>query len=297
VSVVVVANPTSGRGKGAKLIPKVDARLRELSVDHVIRVSTGPEDPERLAREATQEGAEVVAALGGDGHVGLCANGVIGTDTALAVIPAGTGNDFARHLGLDRKRPVAAADLLARPVTRRIDVVDVGTPEGRRCFVNVGGTGFDSEVNEVANRTRFLTGTAKYVYAVFATLARFRAGRFRLTVDGRELDLAAMMIAVGNGVSYGGGMRITPQGELDDGLLDLCVVGELSRRRFVAAFPKVFAGTHVTHPAVTMLRGREIAVAADRPFDVYGDGERLGTLPASFAVRPAALDMVVPTAA
>ena len=119
-----------------------------------------------------------VAALGGDGHVGLCANGVIGTDTALAVIPAGTGNDFARHLGLDRKHPVTAADLLAHPVVKRIDVVDVGTPEGKRCFVNVGGTGFDSEVNEVANRTRFLTGTAKYVYAV-AGATRARAATFR----------------------------------------------------------------------------------------------------------------------
>jgi diacylglycerol kinase (ATP) len=296
VRVVVVANPTSGRGKGAKLIPRVGARLRELGLDHEMRVSTGPDDPERLAREAAEEGAGVVAALGGDGHVGLCATGVLGSETPLAVIPAGTGNDFARHLGLDRRRPVITADLLVHPVTRRIDVVDVRIPQGERVFVNVGGTGFDSEVNELANRTRFLTGTAKYVYAVFATLARFQAGQFHLTIDGEEHDLAAMMVAVGNGVSYGGGMRVTPQGELDDGLLDLCVVGQLSRRRFVAAFPKVFAGTHVTHPAVTMLRGREIAISADRPFEVYGDGERLGSLPATFAVRPSALEVVVPPA-
>src|SRR5712691_7162799 len=196
--VVVVANPTSGRGKGAKIIPKVEERLRSLGVDFVMHVSTGPQDPERLSREAASEGADVVAALGGDGHVGLCANGILGTDAALAVIPAGTGNDFARHLGLDRKHPVAAAELLVHPVTRRIDVVDVRMPEGERCFVNVGGTGFDSEVNGRANEIRFLTGTAKYIYAVFATLARFRPGRFRLTVDGQERNLTAMMVAVGN---------------------------------------------------------------------------------------------------
>jgi diacylglycerol kinase (ATP) len=297
VRVVVVANPTSGRGRGARIIPAVDSLLRSLGIDYTLRVSTGPDDPERLAREAVGHGAGIVAALGGDGHVGTCANGLIGSSAALAVIPGGTGNDFARLLGLDRKDPLAAARLLVHPITRRIDVVLVTMPEGRRHFVNVGGTGFDSEVNGRANRIRFLRGTPKYVYSVFATLATFRPGRFHVRVDGRDLDLPGMMIAVGNGVSYGGGMRITPDARNDDGELDLCVLGKLSKPAFVRAFPKVFSGRHVTHPAVTMLRGKVIEISAERPFDVYGDGERLGSLPATFSVQPGALDVVVPPTA
>jgi YegS/Rv2252/BmrU family lipid kinase len=294
MTVVIVANPTSGRGKGAKLIPRVEEKLRELGVPFEMRVSAGPEEPERLAREAASGGASVVAALGGDGHVGLCANGLLGSEAALAVIPAGTGNDFARHIGLDRKDPVGAAAFLAHPVTRRLDVVRVLMPQGERHYLNVGGTGFDSDANELANRTHVLTGTAKYVYAVLVTLARFHAGRFHLVVDGREHDLAGMMVAVGNGVSYGGGMRITPNAVSDDGLLDLTVVGEVSKPEFVRTFPKVFKGTHLEHPAVTSMRGREIAISAERPFEVYGDGEHLGSLPATFTVMPAALDVVVP---
>jgi diacylglycerol kinase (ATP) len=294
VTVVVVANPTSGRGKGARLIPKVDARLRSLGIGYRMLICRGPEDPERLSRQAAADGASVVAALGGDGQVGLCANGIIGTDTALAVIPAGTGNDFARHLGLDRKHPLAAAEMLAAPSPRAIDVVRVTTPEGVRYFVNVGGTGFDSEVNELANRIRFLKGTPKYVYATFATLRTFVPGRFEVTIDGEHRSLPGMMIAVGNGVSYGGGMKITPGGVSDDGILDLCVIGEVSKPEFVRTFPKVFRGTHVRHPKVTTLRGREIRISAERAFQVYGDGERLGTLPATFTVVPGALRVVAP---
>jgi diacylglycerol kinase (ATP) len=292
--VVVVANPTSGRGKGARFIPKVDALLRSLGVNHRMAICAGPEDPERLACQAAEGGAAIVTALGGDGQVGQCVNGLIGTESALAVIPTGTGNDFARHLGLDPKNPLKATELLASPVTRSIDVVRVKTAGPERHFINVGGTGFDSEVNERANRITWPKGRSKYVYSVFATLARFSPGRFRVTVDGREHFLPGMMIAVGNGASYGGGMKVTPEARSDDGILDLCVIGEVSKFEFVKTFPKVFSGKHVTHPKVTMLRGREIDISAERPFEVYGDGERLGSLPATFTVVPGALRVVVP---
>src|SRR5262249_36537434 len=143
--IAVVANPTSGRGKGAKLIPQVDALLRSLGVEHGVEISKDGADPERLARRAASEGATIVAALGGEGQVGAVANGILGTGAALAVIPAGTGNDFARHLGLNRKDPLAAARLLADPSIRKIDVVRITTPDGERHYVNVGGAGFNSE--------------------------------------------------------------------------------------------------------------------------------------------------------
>jgi YegS/Rv2252/BmrU family lipid kinase len=295
MAVVVVANPTAGRGKAARLIPRIDALLRALGVPHSLRICEGPEDPERLAGEAASEGAEIVAALGGDGHVGACANGILGTDSALAVIPGGTGNDFARHIGLNRKDPLAAARLLASPTFKLIDVVKVTTPERERHYVNIGGAGFDSEVNELANKVRRLRGTPKYVYSTFVTLARFRPGKFVVTVDGTEHPFQGMMLAVGNGSSYGGGMRVTPEARSDDGLLDICVIQELPKWQFVTTFPSVFSGKHVNHPAVTMLQGKEVEISADRPFQVYADGEPVGHLPATFTVVPAALRVVVPS--
>jgi diacylglycerol kinase (ATP) len=294
VTVVVVANPTAGRGKGAKLIPQVDALLRELAVDHTMVVCKDGADPERLARQAVDEGADIVAALGGDGQVGLVANGLVGADGALAVIPAGTGNDFAGYLGINAKEPLSAARLVANPNRKRIDVVRVTTTERERYFVNVAGAGFDSEVNEHANKVRRLKGTAKYIYSTFVTLARFKAGRFQVTVDGDSHDLPAMMIAVGNAVSYGGGMHITPGAKADDGELEIVAIGEVSKLDFVRTFPKVFKGRHIDHPKVTVLHGKEVEMSADRPFQVYADGEPVGRLPVSFSVVPGALDVVVP---
>ncbi len=296
MAVVVVANPTAGRGKGARLIPKVDALLRSLGVSHTLHICEGADDPERLARLAASDGMEIVAALGGDGQVGACANGVFGSESALAVIPAGTGNDFARHIGLDRKDPLAAIRLLSSPSFRTIDVVKVTTQERQRYYVNIGGAGFDSEVNEHANKVRRLRGTPKYMYSTFVTLARFTPGQFVVTVDGTEHPFMGMMLAVGNGTSYGGGMRVTPDARSDDGLLDVCVIQELPKWQFVTTFPKVFSGKHVEHRAVTMLRGREIEISADRPFQVYADGEPVGHLPATFSVVPSALRVVVPPA-
>lgn len=295
--VAVVANPSSGRGKGGKLIPGVDQLLSSMGVEHTILVSRDAADAQRLAREAVGNGTPIVAALGGDGHVGNVANGLIGTGGALAVIPAGTGNDFARHIGLNRKDPLGAVRLLAEPVFTKIDVVRVLHAEGERYFVNVAGTGFDSQVNAHANGVRFLKGTPKYIYSTFVTLARFKPGRFSIDVDGREREVSGMLVAVGNGVSYGGGMKVTPDARSDDGELDLCVLGAVSKPTFVLTFPKVFSGRHVQHPSVQMLRGKVIKISADRPFDVYGDGERFGPLPATFTVVPGALMVVVPRSA
>lgn len=294
MGIAVVANPESGRGKGARLIPRIDALLRSLGLDYRLHVSEGPDDPERIASEAAAGGVEVVAALGGDGHVGACANALVGTDTALALIPAGTGNDFARHLGLDRKDPMAAGRLLAAPVTRMIDVAHVATAERERHYVNVAGAGFDSDVNAHANGVRFLNGTLKYIFSTFVTLARFTPGRFSLRVDGEDHDLRAMLIAVANASSYGGGMMVAPTARVDDGFLDVCVIGAVSKWDFVRTFPKVFKGQHVDHPAVKMLRGEKIEISADRRFWVYADGEPVGSTPATFTVAPQSLAVVVP---
>ena len=177
---------------------------------------------------------------------------------------------------------------------RQLDMVRVTTPQNERFYVNVAGAGFDSEVNAYANRMRFIKGKAKYVVATFALLPGFKAGQFHVVVDGVEHELPGMLIAVGNGVSYGGGMKVTPTAIPDDGLIDLCVIGDISKMEFIKTFPKVFKGRHIEHPKVTVLRGKEVTISAERTLQVFADGEHVGTLPATFTVVPNSLPVVVP---
>jgi diacylglycerol kinase (ATP) len=292
MTVVVLANPTAGRGRAGTLIGRVVAQLRALGIEHRVEVSESAEDLERLARSSAEDGAEIVAVLGGDGSVGAAANGLVGTGAALSVLPAGTGDDFAKAIGpakLDE-----ATRLLAVPNIRAIDLVQVTAGAQRRCVINIAGAGFDSEVNETANAMKIRLGsTGTYIAAVITTLRRFVPAHYEIAVDDDRLVTDAMLVIVGNSRSYGGGMRVLPDARIDDGLLDVCIVHAVSTPTFLRAFPRVFRGTHVTHPNVTMLRGRRVSVEADRRIQVYGDGERLGSLPAIFEIRPGALRLLV----
>jgi len=293
VRLAVVANPASGGGKGVGHIKRVAALLEDLKLPHDLHVSAGPGEPEALARRAAEDGAEVVAALGGDGLVGMVANGLVGTDAAMAVLPGGSGNDFASMLGLRGLEP--SVRLLAEPRFETIDVGKIDSADGERYFVCVAGTGFDADANDVANRIHRLRGKPKYVMATLRTLARFRPVGFTIRVDGRPvLEEEAMLVAVGNARSYGGGMNVCPDASLTDGALEVCIVGAMSKAAFVAAFPKVFKGTHVTHPKVHMFRGATVEVDAGRTFRVYADGDPAGTLPATLTVIPRALKVVIP---
>lgn len=289
--VVVVANPTAGRGKAGRRIGAVDTTLRELRVEHEVRVAGSAGELERTCREVADGGAEIVAVIGGDGTVSCAANGLVGTGAALAVLPAGTGDDFAAAIGAGSFP--AAVRLLANPKPVPIDVARVHADGTARYFVNVAGAGFDSEVNETANAMSLpLGGTGTYVAALVKTLSRFTPARYDLTIDGQPETLDAMLVVVGNGRSYGAGMQVLPNASLVDGALDVCIVEALSTGAFLRAFPKVYTGRHVSHPKVRMLRTTEITIESNRGIQVYADGERVGPLPARIEVMPSALSVV-----
>jgi diacylglycerol kinase (ATP) len=292
-SVVVIANPAAGRGRAARRIPALEAALdRECSAIgatwQVLRTGA-PRDGERLAARAAEGGASVVAAAGGDGTVSEVVNGLGGTSASMGLVPLGTGNDLARHLRLPCDIDEAVRVLL-RGQPRRIDV---GVVAGRR-FLNVAGCGFDAQVAARVNRGRFLHGTAAYVAAVLQTLASFHASRLCLTVDGHRVATSAMLCAVANSSSYGGGMRVAPHATLCDGLLDICVVKEVGRVEFLRAFPRVFRGEHTTHPKVTMLLGAHVVVESDPPMPLLVDGEVIGSTPFDVEVEPAAMTFMTP---
>jgi diacylglycerol kinase (ATP) len=289
---VVIANPAAGHGKAGRLIGRVTTGLHRLGVPHEIRVSESGSDLERLARDAAETGTRIVAALGGDGTVSLAANGILGTGAALAALPAGTADDFAKAIGAGKLN--AAIELLADPKTADLDVIEVTTGAGKRSFINIAGAGFDSEVNETANgMTVKLGATGTYIAALLKTLSRYSPARFTVQVDDERMELDAMLIEVGSGRWTGGGMKVLPNALMNDGMLDVCVVEALSKLAFLRAFPRVFLGSHTTHPNVRMRTGTRVQVEADRRVLVYADGELVGSLPAIFEVRPAALPVVV----
>jgi diacylglycerol kinase (ATP) len=290
-SVVVVANPTAGDGKAGRLIGKVNAILEQLGVDHEIRVSGSPEELEQLAHAAGEQGG-IVAVLGGDGSVNLAVNGLAGTSGTLAVLPAGTGDDFAKAIDVGKLED--ATRLLADPKTVDVDLIGVTAGVEQRRFINVAGAGFDSEVSDVATGMRRRLGSrAHYAIATVKTLPRFVPARFHLDLDGSSIDVDAMLVVVGNSYAYGGGMKVLPQASIVDGALDICIVTAMSKAAFLRAFPKVYVGKHATHPNVMMLRGTDLKVEANRRVSVFADGEKVGSLPAVFTVLPKALPVVV----
>ena len=280
----LLVNPTSGKGRGGRLLDPVAERLRRSGVDVDVVVGRDADEAFDRVRNRVAEGVDGLVAVGGDGLVNVALQVVAGTDVPLGIVPAGTGNDIARALGLALDDPVAAVDLAARGHTRAIDL---GRANGR-WFAGVLGSGFDSMVNERANRMSWPNGRSRYNLAILAELRTFRPVPYTLEHDGESWQTKAMLVAVGNGPSYGGGMRVCPDAQLDDGLLDITVLGPISKPEFLRVFPTVYKGTHVNHPAVTVRRARQVALRS-LGVTAYADGERVSVLPVHVEAMPDAL--------
>jgi diacylglycerol kinase (ATP) len=278
----LVVNPTAGAGRGAALLGPVTTRLRAANLPVRVLQACTAAAATQLCRTAVATGASAVVALGGDGTVHLALQAVAGTATPLGIVAAGTGNDIARCLGLPLD-PLAATDALARAAVAghatAFDVARATPADGApRWWAGVLGAGFDSAVNERANRLRWPRGRRRYDLAIAAELARLRPVYCTVEVDDVVVEGPVTFVAVGNAPAYGGGMRICPAADLTDGLLDVTIVGPITRRGLLRVKPRVYAGTHVQHPAVRTLRGRRVRVAAAGVV-AYVDGERLGPLP------------------
>ncbi|CAL9397499.1 Diacylglycerol kinase [Streptomyces sp. enrichment culture] len=277
--ITLFVNPTAGRGRGARAAQPAASALRAAGFSVRTVVGEDADDAVARARAAVAGGTGALIAVGGDGMAGLALRAVAGTPTPLGLVAVGTGNDFARALGLPVRRPDAAGRMIADALKcGRIRDIDLGRA-GERWFGTVLASGFDSRVNDRGNRMPRPAGRLKYDLAMIAELAAFRPLPYRIRLDDGEVrEIEATLVAVGNGSSYGGGMRICPGADLTDGLFDITVVGDCSRTTLLRVFPRVYRGTHVDHPKVTVLRAARVEIAAE---DVtgYADGEPLGPLP------------------
>ena len=285
----LIVNPTAGRGRARKLLPSVEAALRSAGHDLVVTPTRSLEHADELVAMAMADD-RVAVAMGGDGIVGRVAGAVAAADGLLGVLPGGRGNDFCRATGIPLKA-VAACDVLATGAERRLDLGYVDDT----AFVGIASIGFDSAVQERLITSRVPLGDLVYLYGSLATVARWRPATFTCRIDGEAVVLSGWSVAVSNSGMYGGGMRLAPAASLEDGLLDVVLTSTTNRRTFLRALPKVFKGTHVDEPSVTVRTAASVELVASHPaYRVFADGDPIASPPCRVTIRPAAIRVLLP---
>lgn len=299
--VTMLTNPASGHGNAPHAAERAIARLQRRGVDVVEIVGTDAEHAGRLVRESLDRGTDALVVAGGDGVISVALQALAGGNVPLGIIPAGTGNDHAREYGLPTGDPEAAADIVADGWAETVDLgrIESGERGNRQVkwFGTVVATGFDSLVSDRTNRMSWPHGRMRYNVAMLAELSKLRLLPFRLVLDegterSREVSADLTLVAVGNTRSYGGGMRITPNADHSDGLLDITMVHSASRTKLIRLFPTVFKGTHVDLDAVTTDRAATITIECPG-INAYADGEYACPLPAEISAVPGVLRILV----
>ena len=296
--VVFLVNPAAENGAAGRRWPELAHQAAALGLRGDALLSERQGHLTELAREAASD-ADLLVAVGGDGTVHEVVNGIAGLDVELALIPRGTGGDFVRTYRIPRKL-ARAVDVALNGRTREIDLGRVryrgwDGSDGEALFANVASAGMSGAVAKRANETsKALGGKASYAWATLAVFARWRNGEVTARVDGEEHAGSMLDVIVANGRYLGGGMKMTPDAEPDDGRFDVLLIGDVTKRDLIVTLPKIYRGTHLPHPKATLLRGTTVEVDAPEPLPVELDGEQPGTTPVRFEIVPRALRLRVP---
>lgn len=296
MAVGLIVNPTAGGGNGRAQHSKITETFERLGVEIIDLSARSVEEAEAKARMAiAHQQIEALVVAGGDGMVHLGVNLVTDAKLPLGIIACGTGNDSARALGLPIEDVVWATEVAVDhlELTRSVDVALAENDRGRFFFFGSISAGFDALVNARANKWKFLKGPSKYRIAMFRELAAFKKLRYKLMVDGEYHEVDAMLCAVTNVDCYGGGMKVTPDARPDDGELDLFIVHKISRRELVKIFPSVYTGGHVGHPAVEIVRVKNVEIDSGTT-PAFADGEAAGHSPLKISVVPGGLQILGP---
>ncbi|MDO5676898.1 MAG: YegS/Rv2252/BmrU family lipid kinase [Propionibacteriaceae bacterium] len=293
--VSVVCNERSGGGRAGRVLPKVAKRLREglAGAELHIVTSTSYEQARDLTRSLALQArpGDVVVVMGGDGMAHLGLNACADTDATLAVIPAGTGNDFARGAGIPRSIH-ESVEAIVTGTTRVMDLSRLTNGADPRYVGAVVSSGYDARVNRATNDIRLRFGALSYGWIALRELAAFSPLSYRLTIDGEVRELNAMMVAICNTGVFGGGMQISPDADPADGLLDITIIHEASRGKLLRLLPTVYTGGFVTNPVVERLRAHTVEVDGEGLF-LMGDGEEMGDVPATVECVPKCLKVIV----
>lgn len=292
----LLVNPSAGRGKAREHHPVIKAEFERLGVEVVDLTSRSIEEAEAKARMAiAHQQIDALVVAGGDGMMHLGVNLVTDAKLPLGIIACGTGNDSARALGLPVNDILWATQIAADHIgrTRTVDVGAAENERGKFYFFGSISAGFDALVNARANTWKFPKGPSRYKFAMFRELAAFKKLRYKLTVDGEYHEIDAMLCAVTNVDCYGGGMKVTPDARPDDGELDLFIVHKISRRELIKIFPSVYTGGHVGHPAVQIVRVKNVEIDSGKT-PAFADGEAAGFSPLKISVVAAGLQILGP---
>jgi len=297
----LIVNPTAGAGRTAKKWPQIMGLLKSIGLRFEHDLTEAPGHAIELAKSAAKKGYELVVSVGGDGTINEIVNGLYDAgsmgDVRLGIISTGAGNDYIRTIGIPRHHEEACR-CLTKPGKL---VVDLGVVEyisngqiTKRLFVNFAGLGFDAEVvKATTQRFKALGSLPSYLIGLLTTVLFYKNREVSLELDGQAEERKVCVILMGNGKYGGGGMLTTPHADPTDGLLDVLIIDDLSKRDLLWSLPRIYRGTHLTHPKVTVKRAREIDIRPTQQMSVEADGELLGEAPARFHVLPAALNIVV----
>ena len=291
MKILVIINPVAGGGKALRLLPHVKSWLSESSHHFLFEISSTPDEMRSKILRASERGIDAILLSGGDGTVNQALPAIAETGLPFGYLPCGRGNDFARNIGLPADLK-SNCSFLFNPSFRKLDLPSINqkTP-----FVAVAYVGFDGEVNRLANDHKgYFGGTLGYIICVLKALKNFKPFEVEITIDDQILRERVMMVSVANAQFYGGGMKIAPQAIMDDGMLDICIVKEITKLELLRQFPKVFKGTHVTHPRIMMATGRKIKVVSDQERDLFADGEPAGKLPVECTIGIQTISVLAP---
>lgn len=307
--VMVICNPISGSGLGIGRLARLRRAFEEAGIRYTSEVTGAKGHASLLARAAVQAGCSTVIAIGGDGTLFEVVNGIMRHDgsnlplrdgVAVGLVQAGRGSDFGRSAGI----PTDVDTAIERLLEGRTDRIDLGHVQyhssagevRERFFVNAAGMGFDAEVTVRANSApRVLGGTVPYLSSLFTTLVSYRNKHITITIGGENVCWKgkANSMVVANGQFFGGGMKIAPEAALSDGEFDLVILGDFDKIDLVRNVPRVYDGSHLTHPKVHLLRAHEIEATSPDRLLLQADGEVLGRAPARFSIVPGALTLIV----
>ena len=297
----VIVNPAAGAGKSAKRWPQIVSLLKSLGLDFEYDLTEAPGHAIELARSAVKKGYELVVSVGGDGTINEIVNGLYDANgieyMAMGIVNTGTGADYIRTFGIPRDYK-GGCQLLVSPRRRTVDLgVIEYTRNGdreKRLFVNFAGLGFDAEVvKATTEKFKALGDMPSYLMGLLTTLFSYHNREISIVVDGEAGQRRVCTVMLNNGRYGGGGMLPAPDADPADGLLDVLIIDDVTKPDLLRSLPRVYRGTHLTHPKVTLMRAREVEIRPAQQMAVQADGELLGAAPARFSILPAALTLVV----